>query len=313
MELTIEKAKMTPKDFFMYFGTAVSLYVSAGALLALLFSIINTLLPDVLNPQYTSSWSMDGMRFSISTLIVAFPLYIVLSWLIRKDIAKDIQKYQLSIRKWFVYLTLFIAGATVAGDVIALVNTYLGGEIPARFIWKVLSVFVVATVVFVYYFYDLRRAESKDTKVNKTLIIIASIGVVAAIVSGIVVAGSPSQARAIRFDEQRVNDLSNIQSQVIQYYQYHAVLPGQLSVLTDTISGYTAPLDPETKNAYEYKMLAPLSFELCATFTQENLDTTKTAPMYYDMGGMSGNFTHAAGRVCFERVVDPKAYPVFKQ
>lgn len=313
METTMDKPKMTPKDFFMYLGTAVSLYASAGALLAILFSIINTLLPDALFPQYMSSWATSGMRFAMSTLLVAFPLYIVLAWLIRKDIARDIQKYQLSIRKWFVYFTLFIAGATVAGDVIALVNTYLGGEISARFIWKMLSVFVVAGIIFAYYFYDLRRASSGDTKVNKTLIALAIIGVVGVVVWGLIVAGSPSQVRALRFDEQRVNDLSGIQWQVTSYYQNHAVLPTGLESLTDTLSGYSAPVDPQSKESYEYKVLSPLSFELCATFTQSNIDTVKTVPAYYGPGEMNGNFTHDAGRVCFERTIDPLSYPVYKR
>ncbi|MCR4275049.1 MAG: DUF5671 domain-containing protein [Candidatus Campbellbacteria bacterium] len=311
----MDKPKMTPKDFFMYLGTAVALYASAGALIAIFFSIINTLLPDALNPQYMSSWATSGMRFAMSTLLVAFPLYIVLSWLIRKDIARDVAKYQLAIRKWFVYFTLFIAGAAVAGDIIALVNTYLGGEISSRFIWKMLSVFVVAGIIFAYYFYDLRRAESKDTKVNKTLIVLAVIGVVGVVVWGLVVAGSPSQVRALRFDEQRVNDLSGVQQEITLYYQKHNALPTTLGALSDDISGYRAPVDPQSQESYEYTVLKPLSFELCATFAQANLDSAKTAPapVYYDMGGMSGNFVHDSGRVCFERTIDPKTYPVYKQ
>ncbi len=302
---------MTPKDFFMYLGTAVALYASAGALLAILFSIINTLLPDALFPQYMSSWATNGVRFAMSTLLVAFPLYIVLSWLIRKDIAKDVQKYQLSIRKWFVYFTLFIAGATVAGDVIALVNTYLGGEISARFIWKMLSVLLVAGVVFAYYLYDLRRASSGDTRVNKTLIVLAILGVVGVVVWGLIVAGSPSQVRALRFDEQRVDALRQMQWQITEYYQQHGALPPALSNLSDDISGYSAPLDPQTGEQYGYTVLAPLSFELCAVFAQSNANS-ETRPKY-GFEGVDDDFSHGAGEVCFERTIDPLAYPVFKR
>ena len=307
METTMDKPKMTPKDFFMYLGTAVSLYASAGAILALLFSIIDTLLPDALNPQYVSSWATSGMRFAMSTLLVAFPLYLVLAWLIRKDIARDIAKYQLSIRKWFIYFTLFIAGATVAGDIIALVNTYLGGEISSRFIWKILSVFVVAGIIFAYYFYDLRRAESKDTKVNKTLIILAIVGVVGVVVWGLAVAGSPSQVRALRFDEQRIENLRDIQWRVTDYYQLHKALPETLENLRDDISEYQAPIDPETGTIYEYAIKGPLSFELCATFNLSNVDASAAIT---EPAGQS--FVHDAGRVCFERTIDPQNHPVYK-
>jgi hypothetical protein len=315
----MDKPKMTPKDFFMYFGTAVSLYASAGALLALLFSIIDTLVPDALNPQYVASWATSGMRFAISTLLVAFPLYIILSWLIRKDIAGNIEKYQLSIRKWFVYFTLFVAGATIAGDIIALVNSYLGGEVSARFIWKMLSVFVVAAVVFAYYFYDIRRAAAGDTKVNKTLIIVAVIGVLAAVISGFIVAGSPSDVRALRFDEQRVGDLSSIQWQVVNYYQSHGAMPATLDALNDDISGYKVPVDPETGAAYEYTSSAWLKFQICATFTKSNtagVTVGESKPMPVPVYGgptLSDNFTHDAGRVCFDRTIDPSQYPIFKK
>ncbi len=307
---------MTPKDFFMYLGAAITLYASAGALVGLLFSIIGILLPDALNPQPMSSWSTGGMRFAISTLLVAFPLYIVLSWLIRKDIAHDIHKYQLSIRRWFIYFTLFIAGAAVAGDIIALVNTYLSGEISGRFIWKMLAVFVVAAVIFAYYLYDLRRAESKDRKVNTMLIVLAIVGVVAVIVWGILVAGSPSEVRALRFDELRANALSELQWRITEYYQGHAVLPATLDLLSDDIKGYRTPVDPETQEPYEYTVLnsKSLSFELCAVFNQANIGLQgETKPVYDGVMVPDENFAHDAGRVCFERTIDPKNYPLFKQ
>lgn len=310
METQLEKPKMTPKDFFLYLGVAVSLYASAGALLALLFSIINIALPDPLNPYYAATWASSGMRFAISTLLVAFPVYLAISWLIRKDIAGNVAKYQLSVRKWFIYFTLFIAGATVAGDLIALVNTYLNGEISARFIWKMFAVFGVAGVIFAYYFYDIKRAAAGNTKTNTTLIIVAAAGVLAAVIAGFAVAGSPSEIRALRFDETRVSDLQSIQWQVTDYYQRHKTLPADLAALQDDISGYQAPLDPETKEAYGYSVVRekPLTFELCATFARSN---TEASAAYTEPFGQS--FVHDAGEVCFTRTIDPLQYPILKQ
>ncbi len=307
-----DKPKMTPKDFFVYLGTAISLYVSAGALLALLFSIINKVVPDALMPYYASTWATGGMRFAIATLLVSFPLYLVLSWFIRTDIARNVAKYHLAIRKWFVYLTLFAAGATIAGDLIALVNTYLGGEVSARFMWKMLSVLVVAGSIFAYYFYDLKRAVSNNTQVNKPLIAVAILGVLGAIVAGFVVVGSPATIRALRFDEQRVNDLQSIQWQLIDYYQRRGALPETLALLKDDISGFHVPVDPETHEEYEYTRTSASgshSFELCAVFNRA--DTTAESDMYRDP--WSGNFAHEAGHTCFTRTVDPLAYPLLKQ
>ncbi|GMU74383.1 MAG: hypothetical protein AMXMBFR44_5800 [Candidatus Campbellbacteria bacterium] len=310
METQLEKPKMTPKDFFLYLGVAVSLYASAGALLALLFSIINIALPDPLNPYYAATWASSGMRFAISTLLVAFPVYLAISWLIRKDIAGNVAKYQLSVRKWFIYFTLFIAGAAIAGDLIALVNTYLNGEISARFIWKMFAVFGVAGVIFAYYFYDIKRAAAGNTKTNTTLIIVAAAGVLAAVIAGFSVAGSPGEIRELRFDELRIADLQSIQWQVTEYYQRHKTLPADLGALQDDISGYRAPVDPKTGEAYEYavKSQQTLTFELCATFGASTIDATSS---YAEPSGET--FRHEAGRVCFTRTIDPLAYPILKQ
>lgn len=313
METTIDKPKTTPKDFFLYLGVAVSLYASAGALLALLFDIINIALPDALNPYYSATWAVSGMQFAIAVLVVAFPIYITLSWLVRKDVARDANKYQIWVRKWFIYFTLFVAGAVLAGDLVALIRAYLGGEITARFIWKMLSVFGVASAVFSYYFYDIKRAASGDTRVNKAIMIVAIAGVVAAIIAGFALAGSPSEIRARRFDETRVGDLQNIQWQVTEYYQTRGALPENLDVLQDDISGYYVPTDPDTKEMYEYsvKNAATLTFELCATFSAPSIEGTdaRVRPMI----PKTEIFTHDAGRTCFERTIDPKQYPVKPQ
>jgi hypothetical protein len=309
----MEKPKMSPKDFFLYFGTALTLYASAGALLAFLFDIINAALPDALSAQGVSSWATSGMRFSLSTLLVAFPLYLILTWLIRKDIMRDIAKYQLSVRKWFIYFTLFVAGATIAGDIIALVNTYLGGEISARFLWKMLSVLFFAGVVFWYYIYDLRRAGRGDTTLNKIPLVASIVGVLAIIVVGFIVGGTPSDVRALRFDETRISNLQDIQWQVTSYYQNHAVLPETLDALSNDISGYRAPLDPETNASYEYKKTGTLSFQLCATFARDAQDSASPVSRPYPDSGVSSTFAHQAGHVCFDRTIDPAAYPVLKK
>ncbi|MEK7606146.1 MAG: DUF5671 domain-containing protein [Patescibacteria group bacterium] len=311
MEPTIDRPKMSPKDFFVYVGIALSLYTSAGSLLAMLFAIINSKFPDALSNYYFSySSTASTLQFTISTLLVVFPLFLVLSWWVRKDIAANSAKATLSIRKWFVWFTLFAAGAVVVGDVIALLNTYLGSEVTIRFVMKMLAVFAVAGSVFGYYFYDLRRSMRGDTSVNKPLIVIAALLVLGAIVCGFLTIGSPSERRALKFDEQRVSDLSGIQWEVLNYWQTRQKLPVALSDLSDEFSGYVAPTDPETGETYEYAVTGQLSFDLCATFARESVMSEATVPAR-DPWGMEGIFEHGEGRTCFERTVDPQKYPAF--
>lgn len=313
MDPQMDKPKMTPKDFFMYLGVAVTLYASAGSLLALLFAVINARFVDALDSYYAYESAVSALQFSVSMLIVVFPLFLVLSWLVRKDIVMNAAKAQLAIRRWFVWLTLFLAGGTIAGDLIALIRTYMGGEITTRFVWKMLSVFVVALAVFGYYLYDLKRAARGDQKVNKPLIVVAALVVLAAAVLGFVTVGSPKEQRMIRFDTQRAADLSSIQWEVLNYWQTKHVLPESLAQIEDDFTGFKVPADPETKAAYEYSVKGPLSFEICATFARPNKGgSTGARSVAIDPWGPDASFPHDVGRTCFLRTIDAERWTLPK-
>lgn len=299
------RPKMTPKDFFLYLAAAATLYVSAGSLLGLLFRTIDASFPDALS--YGDFYS-SGIRFAIAALIVAFPLFLVVSWRIQKDIAHDTSRAAIAIRKWYIGFTLFVAGAAVAGDLVAVVNAFLGGELAARFFLKALAVLVVAGAVFGYYLYALRR--SPQSKPSKTLIGVAIVAVLAALVWGFAVLGSPSAQRDLRFDERRVNDLQSIQWQVIDYWQGKEALPATLDTLSDPVRGFRVPVDPETDEAYAYRVTGARSFELCATFARV-LGEKESASLARDYYGPSAEWSwaHDVGEACFERTIDPDFFP----
>ena len=75
------------------------------------------------------------------------------------DIRREPAKRASAIRRWLTYLTTFIASGCLIGDVIALVNNVLGGELTVRFLLKVLTVGVIASAAFWYYLTDIRREE----------------------------------------------------------------------------------------------------------------------------------------------------------
>jgi hypothetical protein len=190
------------------------------------------------------------------------------------------------------------------------VNTYLGGEVTIRFVLKFISVLVVAAAVFGYYFYDLRRAKVLDTRMNRSLLGVASIAIIVLIVGAIALMGSPGEQRALRFDQQRISYLSNIQWQALNYWQSKNAFPQNLSELNDDFRGFVVPVDPQTAAPYEYRILSPLSFELCATFERSSKDPKlQPDPDYSETySGLNENFIHAVGRTCFERTIDPELY-----
>ncbi len=312
----MDKPKTTPKDFFLYFAGFVTLYASAISLANLFFNIIDKVFPDNLNNGYYYDYYSTGMRLSIASLIIIFPLYLFLASYLNRYLLANPEKRDLAVRKWLTYLTLFVTGVAVVSDLVVLVNTFLGGEITMRFVLKVLAVFIVAGAVFAYYIYDLRK-DFSPTQPNRTKILVAlsCILVFGSLIGGFAVVGSPMQVRVMKFDERRVGDLQSIQWQIIGYWQQKGQIPENLDKLKDPISNSYMPTDPETDESYEYKATSDLSFQLCANFGlasvdgQNGLNGVKTVPMGYD-GMMNENWTHEVGRTCFDRTVDPDIYPV---
>jgi hypothetical protein len=307
--------KTTPRDFFLHLGAVIALYTSAIALMNLAFAIVNKALPDALS----NYWSAGSIVWPISMLVVLVPVLYVIEWFIIHDIARMPEKKDIWVRKWRIYLTLFLTGATIAGDLIALINTYLNGEVTGRFMAKVAVVFVVAGCVFAYYILARIAASSGATKVWRD--ILAWVGIVlvlGTIVGGFVIVGSPATQRSLRFDEQRVLDLSTLQYQIVDYWQKNAKLPDSIQALTDPISGFMVPTDPENGASYEYSVDQAPSFELCATFdlpssAQPSGSATGYAiynsPMMLAGGMTNETWNHSAGRTCFSRTIDPNLYP----
>ncbi len=313
-----QKPKTTAKDFFFYLGTVLLLYVSFGSLLALLFNYIDYFFPDALSGgNYYDPYSA-AIRFSLAVLIILFPVFWVATWYLNKDLRANPEKEALGIRKWLLYLTLFAALGIIIGDLVVLVNTFLNGEITTRFVLKVLSVLILAGFALFYYWMDIKGKFIEKPALGRWLGIIAAIIVLASVVGGFFIIGSPASQRLARFDQQKVGDLQNIQWQVVNFWQAKRKLPQNLAELKDPISGQIIPVDGETGQAYEYSITGPMSFKLCAVFNKESLTAGYTSgvrePMPVPTKGVPSieeNWQHTAGHICFDRTIDPERYPPF--
>jgi hypothetical protein len=296
--------RTTPKDFFLNLGWLVALYASVISLVNLLFATINDVFPDQLNGSYYSGYSA-GIRAAIATLIVFFPVYVIITRYLRKTFVKEPGRRELWVRRWLVYLTLFLSSLAVIVDVIVLINSFLGGELSTRVLLKVLALLIVVGAVFGYYFYDLRD-ESFSSRTGNYFAWGATILVIASLVWSFSVIGSPMSERQRRFDDQRVNDLVQIQYQIINYWQLKGQLPTDIAQLTDPISGFKAPLDPESDNAYEFVKTGAKAFQLCAKFDLPSRESDVSRYGY----GPNENWKHGVGRTCFDRSIDDELYPV---
>jgi len=282
--------------------------LSVIGFITLFIQYINALLPDTLNYYFTAI--ANSVRWSSSILFVAVPAYILTSWLLGKDLKKEPEKRELKLRKWLVYFTLFISAITIIVDLMVFVYNFLDGELTIKFFLKVCVVLLVAAAVFGFYMWELKRKEIKS-RVPKILAVVLAVVVLASIVAGFFIVGTPAEQRNRKMDEQRINDLQTIQSQIVSYWSLKEALPPSLDVLQDNISGFVVPTDPDTQNSYEYSISDKLKFELCATFETSDKDYPARGKetMYNSpYGAFQQNWDHDSGRVCFERSIDPDLY-----
>lgn len=161
----------------------------------------------------------------------------------------------------------------------------------------------------------------------KYFIYIVIAVVAASIVAGFFIVGSPKEERARRFDEQRIQSLQFIQSQIGEFYRAKERLPQNLAELNDEFRGVIVPQDPETGEEFGYETRGPLIFALCADFNRPSLEQSAKMPKPPALAARGPYvqetvvprspfgqeiWEHAEGRACFERTID-KDFFKFKQ
>ncbi len=150
---------LNAREAFLYLVLFMTLYISSFSFGTLVFQFINRWLPDVLQGAYMDSSIADAIRLSTSSLVIAFPVFYYVSWILHKASERDPDKRSSKIRKWLTYITLFITAGVIIGDSITLVYNLLGGELTLRFTLKVLTIGAIAGTIFGYYLWDLRKEE----------------------------------------------------------------------------------------------------------------------------------------------------------
>ena len=123
----------------------------------------------------------------------------------------------------------------------------------------------------------------------------SSVVVVATVVWGAILAGSPGMARLQRFDQQRLSDLQTIFREVQSLCHDPDIkdklkreLPGTINELAALARSHRINLvDPETGEPYIYQVKDDTTYELCATFS---LERNSDVNVFWN---------HPAGRHCF--------------
>ena len=129
---------------------------------------------------------------------------------------------------------------------------------------------------------------------GRWLAIAASVVVVATVASALITIGPPAQQRRVAMDARRTTDLIRLANVIEIRGGRDQKLPAALTDL-EGAGQWQSIKDPESGAPYGYAVTGDRSYRLCAVFA--------TATRAGDVGDGSGNgeWSHPAGRYCFNR------------
>ena len=153
------------RDGLLHVLTFGALYTWVTSVIVLFFTYINFAFPD---PAWRTSYAqlmaaMSLIRAQMATVIVAFPLFMILWHFLLREVHRDSERAGGGIRRWLIYLSIFVGALTLSGDVITLIYFLLEGQLTARLLLKAATLFLIAGGLVLYLTLTLRsetRAEA---------------------------------------------------------------------------------------------------------------------------------------------------------
>ncbi|MFZ4648353.1 MAG: DUF5671 domain-containing protein [Patescibacteria group bacterium] len=288
------------KYAFYYLLSLAALFFMSLSVGMIAFSIIDKSILDVLTTSY---YNNDGqLKFAISALIIATPIFYVVSNLINKGLKKGELDKESGIRRWLTYFILLVSSLVLLGVFISVINNFLSGELTGRSILKALSMFVITGVIFSYYLYENKRENFSGKVIAMKAFFFGSLAlVIAAFISAWFFVESPAMARNRRLDQNLINNIANIESAVNSYLSSQNKLPENLDQLKAEASSYlnsASLVDPETKKPIEYKKISVSEFQLCANFRTDNREQGSEV-----MYSSPSDKLHSTGYQCLKGVI----------
>ncbi len=277
------------KDAFFYlliFSTLATWTIGLGCLA---FALIDRWLADPLFYGYQQAFDTYTITTSLASLIVAFPLFLLISRTVIREATAHPEKLDSSIRKWLTYMALVIAAAVFMGDLIAALAYLLRGELTSRFLAKSFVVLSLSGGVIFYYFGGLRKTDAAVSKLSRDKLMagLSSAIVAVMLVLGFSQSGPPRAQRELRADNQRVSQLYQLSTAIRNYWSSHA---SQLPTGINQLPG-VAFADPITHAPYEYRPGQGSQYQLCAIFARSSEHQVPDS--------VPNPWTHLAGRRCF--------------
>lgn len=140
--------------------------------------------------------------------------------------------------------------------------------------------------------------------VGRSLLVAATLIVVATLAGALWVMDSPSKQRDRRIDERRVSELLSITGAIDEWARLKGRMPASLVDLSAQPGSSLVIVDPVDGKHYAYEVVSIFNYKLCATFATSTSDRGRDTNRYR---AYNDEWMHPAGRHCFDQTLGPMA------
>jgi hypothetical protein len=150
------------RDAFLYLLNFITLGFWTVALGQIFYTLVGRWFPDVVQADSYVQPLRDSISGQLATVIVAFPVFLLVHSLIARELRKRRDLYYSGIRRWLTYLALVLAALTVLADAIWFVTSLLRGELSVRFLGDSLVLLLLGGGVFAYYLLTINPPAARE-------------------------------------------------------------------------------------------------------------------------------------------------------
>ncbi len=249
-------------NFFLNLLSTISLAWMVWAIYTIYIQIINYYTQDIAD-IFVKSYIDVSMRYGIASLIVVFPIYLVVVNILHSKYKKNELKKDSFTYRLFTYFILLVSVLFFIFYLVQFINNFLNGIISVAVSLSFLLLLLIIILTFSYYFYDLKRVSYfKKSKVSIIFTIFLVIVVLLGLMIGFLRVERPKDSKNYLIDQKMAEIMSEVAFVIVNFYDTNGKIGENLEVhklVSTNLSGFV-------EENIEYRKISKEEFELCVNF-----------------------------------------------
>lgn len=284
---------VSAREAFYFILMYVILGLTVWALIELAFTLVEGIVrfQGGANFQIWMYGDLSTIRWTMSELIIVFPIFLAMNIFSQRQIEADPAKQRSQMQKWLGYLALAVASLSLVGDAVWIVFGFISGSLTDLFWYRALIVAVVAASVLLFFIHENREPDKRHRSPRVVgvnvyqAIFLVLVGL--SFVGGWLASNGMAGAQIEERDNARARDLQRLAEFVDCVADGNeGQLPSQLTnnEKCRAMSGMRANdfgqgfEDRYTGERYSYLQVSAFKFQVCA-----KIERPEAANSFYDV------------------------------